>query len=277
MKIIFFGTPDFVIPVLKLLAENFEVVVVVTAPDKSAGSPIAQYAQKLDTLVLKPLQFNNEVIQQLNSLQPDLLVLAAYGKLLPQNLLDIPKYGALNLHPSLLPKYRGPSPIQAAILSGDQVSGVSIIKMDDKMDHGPVLTAKEISLSEQDTCDTLSKKMFYEGADLLIKIIPDFIAGKIKPKEQNHNLATFTKILKKEDGYFNIDNPPSPEVLDRMIRAFYPWPGVWTKWCQARKTSSCEAKIVKFYPGGLVQMEGKKPTKLEDFLRGHPNFPIKYF
>lgn len=269
MKIFFFGTPDFVVSVLQKLQENFQVMGVVTTLS-STPSPVAEYAQKQGIPV-----FTQEKLDK--NLQADLIVLAAYGKLLPQKLLDIPKFGSLNVHPSLLPKYRGPSPIQSAILNGDKTSGVTIIKMDDKMDHGPIISAKEIRLLKQDTCDTLSKKMFYEGADLLIKIIPDFINGKITPKEQDHKQATFTKIIKKENGYFNIDNPPSPEKLDKMIRAYYPWPNVWTKWYQARKTSSCKAKIkiVKFLPGGLVQMEGKKPTKLEDFLRGYPNFPIK--
>lgn len=273
MRIIFFGTPYFVIPVLEALMAHFQVVGVVTAPDKKVGrkqivtpSQVAKYAQKHNIPVFTPEKLDQKFNHELQTTNPELFIVAAYGKLLPQHLMELPKFSSLNVHPSLLPKYRGPSPIQAAILNGDKVSGVSIIKMDDKMDHGLIVYAKEITLSSTDTFETLSKKMFFEGAKLLTEIIPDFINGKITPKEQNHNLATFTKIIEKEDGYFDINNLPSHEVLDRMFRAYYPWPSAWTKW---------EGKIVKFYPEGLVQMEGKKPTKLEDFLRGYPNFPIR--
>lgn len=274
LKIIFFGTPDFVVPVLQALVEQFQVVVVVTAPDKKVGrkqiltpSPIAEFTQQHKILTFKPEKLDqNFVTYNLEPKTYDLFIVAAYGKLLPSKLLEISQYGSLNIHPSLLPKYRGPSPIQSAILNGDQVSGVSILVVDEKMDHGPVISTKEISISDTDTFETLSKKMFETGADLLIKIIPDFISGKTKPKEQDHSKATLTKIITKEDGYFDINNPPPPEQLDRMIRAYYPWPGVWTRW---------NNKIVKFLPGGLVQMEGKKATKLEDFLRGYPNFLIK--
>ncbi|OGE20292.1 methionyl-tRNA formyltransferase [Candidatus Daviesbacteria bacterium RIFCSPLOWO2_01_FULL_43_38] len=276
-RVIFFGTPDFVVPVVSALYEKDWLAGVVTAPDKKVGrkqiltsSPIKQWALKNQVPVLTADKFDQKIHSELTALNSTLFVIAAYGHLLPQFILDIPGCGSLNIHPSLLPRYRGPSPIQNAILAGDKTSGVSIIKMDEKMDHGPVLITKEISLSEQDTSETLSKKMFDVGADLLIKIIPDFITGKVKLKEQNHNQAFYTHIIKKEDGYFDINppagGPPSPEILDQIIRAYYPWPTAWTKW---------NNKIVKFLPGALVQMEGKKPMPLEDFLRGHPNFPIK--
>lgn len=271
LKIIFFGTPDFVVPVLQALVEQFQVVAVVTAPDKKVGrkqvltpSPVKEFSQ--GPCIFTPEKLDQELVEELKKLQPDLFVVAAYGKLLPSQVIEIPQYGSLNIHPSLLPKYRGPSPIQSAILNGDQVSGVSILVVDEKMDHGPVISTKEISISDIDTFDSLSKKLFEEGAKILVEIIPNFISRKIKPVEQNHQKATFTKMVTKEDGYFDINNPPSSEQLDKMIRAFYPWPNVWTKWNE---------KVVKFYPEGLVQMEGKKPIKLEDFLRGYPNFPIK--
>jgi len=219
---------------------------------------------------------------------------AAYGKIIPQFILDIPKYGALNIHPSCLPKYRGPSPIQTTILNGDKTSCITIIKMDAKMDHGPIVATREISLSEKDTFDSLSKMMFNEGAQLLTQIIPEFIEGKIQSVEQNHKNATFTKIIHKEDGYFDINNPPSPEKLDRMIRAFHPWPTVWTRWqgkivkllpscCHPERSegslssSETSSEILRSTQNDkfLVQMEGKKAVKLEDFLRGYPDFPIK--
>jgi methionyl-tRNA formyltransferase len=195
---------------------------------------------------------------------PDLIVVASYGKILPKEQIETPKYGALNVHPSLLPKYRGPSPLQAAILNGDRVSGVTILKLDEQMDHGPILAKKEVELSEDETFDSWSKKGFEIGAEMLVDLIPDYISGKLSPTSQDDTQATYCKLVKKEDGYFEIDKVP--ENLDRMIRAYYPWPGAWTKW---------NGKVVKFLPGGQVQMEGKKATDLKSFLNGYPDFPIK--
>lgn len=275
-KIIFFGTPIFAVPVLKALLTNFQVQAVVTAPDKPVGrkqiltpSPVAEYATKKNIPVLKPEKLDENFIKNhISLLDSNLFIITAYGKIIPQAILDIPKFGALNIHPSLLPKYRGPSPIQSAILNGDKVSGITIMLADKKMDHGPVVATKKIGLSDQDTFESLSKKLFEEGANLLIKIIPDFIAGKIKPIPQNDTKATYTKIITKSDGYFNLENPPSTKTLERMIRAYYPWPIAWTRW---------KGKVIKLYPDGLIQMEGKKPTKLENLLRGYPNFPMKSF
>lgn len=246
LKIVFFGTPHFVVPVLQKLTDNFQVVGVVTS--------------------LTPQKLDEEFAQKLKALQPDLITVAAYGKIIPASVLDIPKYGALNVHPSLLPKYRGASPIQAAILNGDEISGVTIIKMDASMDHGPIVSTKEVILSEKDTFETLSKIMFEAGADLLVQAIPDYIDNKIDLVVQDDAMATYCPIIKKEDGYFDINNPPPPQQLDRMVRAYYPWPTAWTKW---------RGKIVKLLPNQMVQMEGKKPTTLQDFLRGYCNFPLK--
>lgn len=284
LRVVFFGTPSFAVPVLEKLAQNFQLVGVVTAPDQKVGrkqlltpSPVKLASSEVvwrGCKVLTPAKLDKEVAEQIQSLEPDLIVVAAYGKIIPQAILDIPKYGALNIHPSALPKYRGPSPIQAAILNGDKESAMTVIKMDQEMDHGPIISTKEIILSDQDTFGSLSKKMFEEAVALLVKIIPDFVAGKIKPVAQNHAMATFCATIKKEDGYFEITNPPSAEELDRMIRAYYPWPNAWTRW-SFDSTQDKNGKIVKFYPGGLVQMEGKKPVKLADFLHGYPAFPLR--
>ncbi len=272
-RIVFFGTPDFVIPILSLLYKKGWVAGVVTATDKKVGrkqlltpSPVKKWANKNQIPVITADRFDENIISSLIALKPTLFVVAAYGHLLPQSVLDITKDNNLNVHPSLLPKYRGTSPIQNAILNGDKTSGVSIIKMDKEMDHGPVLSTREIRLSEQDTFESLSKKMFEVGADLLVEIIPDFIEGKIKLTPQNDNEATITHLIKKEDGYFDIDSPPSPLQLDRMARAYFPWPNAWTHW---------NNKVVKFYPEKVVQIEGKKPMALQEFLLGHPDFPIK--
>ncbi len=227
MKIIFLGTPDFVQPIKAELAKHFTLV---------------------DTLS-----------------EADLAVVAAYGQILTKEELNTPKYGAINVHPSLLPKYRGPSPIQQTILNGDKTSGITIIKMDEEVDHGPIIYQDSLELSDEDNFDTLSKKMFQHAAEILPKIIEDFVAGKIIPVEQDHSKATYCERLTRKSGYFPIDNPPSPETLDKMIRAYYPWPGVWTKW---------KGKIIKLHPRGVIQMEGKKPLSKKDFLNGYPDFPI---
>ena len=259
-EIVFFGSDSWSIHVLKALEDNFNVKAVVT----SSNSPVADYFKGP---ILTPQKLDQDFItNHLSFLASDLFIVASYGKIIPQSLLDIPKFGALNVHPSLLPNYRGASPVPTTILAGDKKTGVTIIKMDEKMDHGPIIITKEIKLSGQEELTTLINKLFQLGAATLVDSIPDFLAGKLSLKFQDHSKATFTKLLKKEDGYFEIYNPPDKEKLDRMIRAYSPWPGVWTKW---------NNKVVKFLPGNMLQMEGKKPTPFKVFLNNYPNFPIK--
>ncbi|QQG43134.1 MAG: methionyl-tRNA formyltransferase [Candidatus Daviesbacteria bacterium] len=260
--IVFFGSDSFVIPVLQVLEENFTVQAVVTAID----SATAKVAAKLGIPTLTPDKLDETfTAANYSLLTADLFVVASYGKILPQSLLDIPQFGSLNVHPSLLPKYRGASPVPATILAGDKKTGVTIIKMDEKMDHGPIISTKQIILSGQEDFSTLITKLFQEGVKLLVDIIPQFLAGKITSVEQDHSQATFCKLIKKEDGYFDINNPVDQKSLNRMIRAYHPWPGVWTKW---------EGKIVKFLPENRIQMEGKKPVSIKDFLNGYPDFPL---
>ena len=245
MKVIFLGTPSYVQPIKNELAKQFSLV------------------ESLE--------------------DADLAVVASYGKILTKDELNTPRYGCINVHPSLSPKYRGASPIQQAILNGDKVTGITIIKMDEEIDHGPIIYQEELGLSDNDNFDTLSKKMFHHAAEILPKIIEDFTSGKIKPKRQNHSQATYCGRLTRESGYFDINSPPSNEALDRMIRAYHPWPGVWTRW---------NGKIVKFLPSPrhpdperakqvegegsnyLLQMEGKKPLLMRDFINGYPDFPL---
>lgn len=266
ITIIFFGSDSFVIPILQSLEDNFEVSAVVTA----SNSAIANYF-KGPIFTSGKLDENFKI--QVSDFEPDLFVVASYGKIIPKTILNIPKYGALNVHPSLLPKYRGSSPVPATILNGDKTSGVTIIKLDTEIDHGPVVSTREISLSGQEILQELITKLFQVGAELLVQIIPDFVAGKIKLFPQNHSKATCTKILKKEDGYFEINKPPSPEILDRMIRAYYPWPGVWTIWKGERGKG--KGRIVKLLPNNMMQMEGKKAMPYKDFLNGYPDFPLR--
>ncbi len=263
MKVIFFGTPVFVLPVIQALKENFDLVAVVTSPNPN---PVKDYAQKNSIPVFDPDKLDEQFVDDLKKLEPDLIVVAAYGKIIPQSVLDIPKIGNLNVHPSALPKYRGASPIQSTILDGKVQTEVSIMVMDEKMDHGPIITTSVLSILPEDNTLTLSNKLFTEAAEILVDRIPDAEAEIKDAKPQDHTQATFCKLIKKEDGYFDIENPPTPEKLDRMIRAYYPWPTAWTKW---------KGKIVKLLPNKMMQMEGKKPTKLADFLRGYPDFPLK--
>lgn len=273
MKIVFFGTPEAVIPVLETLHKNFQVVGVVTSPDAPVGrkyvitpSMIAKKAEELGIKALKPKVFDGDTIKQLEAFEAEVFVVASFGHIIPKEILKIPKYGSLNIHPSKLPKYRGPSPIQTQILDGVEESAVTIISMDEEVDHGFIVSQEEFRLSDNDTFDFLHTKMFQAGGELLVRILPDLISGKITPKPQSHTEATFTQHIEKQNGYFGIENPPSPEKLNRMIRAYYPWPTAWTKW---------NGKVIKFLPGGLVQMEGKNPTQIKDFLNGHPTFPLK--
>ncbi|MBI2601001.1 hypothetical protein HYW42_03545 [Candidatus Daviesbacteria bacterium] len=228
LKVAFLGTPDFVKPIKDTLASYFNLVNQLT--------------------------------------EANLAVIAAYGKILTTQQLNAPKFGCINVHPSLLPKYRGPSPIQEAIINGDKTSGITIIKIDQEVDHGPIIYAEEFILSDQDTFESLSKKMFLRANEFLPQVIEDFMAGKIKPVPQDDSQANYCKLITKEAGYFDITTPPDGETLNRMIRAYYPWPTTWTKW---------NNKIVKFYPEGKIQMEGKKILSLKDFLNGYPDFPLK--
>jgi methionyl-tRNA formyltransferase len=281
LKVIFFGTPDFVIPVMDSIHNNFQLVGVVTTPDALVGrkqiltpSPIAQKAEELGITVFKPTQFTDSLINHLTDLSPDLFIVASYGKIIPQNILDIPKHGSINIHPSRLPLYRGASPIQSQILDGVTESAISFILMDAEMDHGPLLQTSDFTLQSCDTFQSLHYSMFKKSAEELPDVINRFTAGSLKPIEQEHTKATFCGHITRESGYFDIENPPSKEQLDRMIRAYYPWPSAWTRW---------NGKIVKFLPNSspltlhaspyLMQMEGKNPVTKKEFLNGFKDFP----
>ncbi len=263
IKVVFFGSDPWSLIVLKELEKKFNVAAVVTAPD----SAVANYFKGK---ILTPEKLDENLKSLILNLKSDLFIVASYGKIIPQEILDLPKYGSLNVHPSLLPIYRGSSPVPATILNGDKETGVTIIKMDAEMDHGPIISATKISLTGQEYFTELITKLFRLGAEILVKIIPDLVEGKIKPVAQDHEKAVYCERMKKEDGFFDLPagrqvlTPLELEKLDRMIRAYDPWPGVWTKW---------NGKIVKFYPGNRIQMEGKKILSFKDFLNGYPNFP----
>lgn len=235
------------------------------------------------------------------SKQVDLIVVGFYGKILSQKTLAIPKYGALNVHPSLLPKYRGPSPVQAAILNNETKTGVTIIFMDEKADHGPIIAAEVFKIGDRKfTTPELTKELWELGGDLLVKTIPKWVAGKIKPKEQDHKKATYTKILTKEDGH--IDWAKSAEEIERQIRAFTPWPGSFTFWENKRiniiSGDVSQLLLSQHLPTGQtfitpdrqlavqtgsgifvvnkVQIEGKSEITSREFLLGHKEIADKH-
>lgn len=251
LKIVFFGTPVYVDPILTAIEQNFDLV----------GA-------------FRTQQFNDETMEQLRNLNPDLFVVASFGKIFPESVLKIPRLGSINVHPSKLPKYRGPSPLQEQILDGVKDSAISFILMDSEVDHGPILHQEPFQILDTDTFESLCEKMFAKSAQPLTEIINSFSDGSVKGVVQDDKDATFTKLIEKEDGYFDIENPPDSQTLDRMIRAYYTWPAAWTKW---------KNKIIKFLPPEpksqssepfLVQMEGKNVTDLKSFLNGHPEFPL---
>ncbi|MGH7204027.1 MAG: methionyl-tRNA formyltransferase [Candidatus Levyibacteriota bacterium] len=282
MKIVFFGTPKEVVPVLENLTKHYDVVAVVTTPDQKLGRkqqltppPVKVFAEKQEILVLQPEQLKIENLK-LKIPQSDLIVVAAYGKIIPNEILELPKFGAINIHPSLLPKYRGPTPIQTALLNGDETSGLTFIKMDAQMDHGPILHQLPFTLEKTDTFAWLMQTKFAQAANVLPHVIDEYVSGNRKPHPQDEAQATYTKMITKEDGFIDLDNPPQFEKLDRMIRAYYPWPTVWTK----ARIKNQEVRI-KFLPSSshpelvsgsniLLQIEGRNPLSSKDFFNGYP-------
>jgi len=278
IKIIFIGTPEFGATILKTLygqhlVGEYTIPLVITATDKPAGrgnlplrSEVKQLANRFKLPVVEPANItgNRELVLKLKSISPDFYVVASYGKILPKEMLDIPKKGSLNVHPSLLPKYRGPSPIQTAILNSDKSTGVTIMKMNEKMDEGDILSTSRMRISVKDNSQSLSEKLAKLGSNLILQTIHLHFHNKLKPRIQSKKLATYSKIIKKEDGMIDWKKPP--ENLNNMIRAFYPWPGVWT---------SYHGKILKLLPEGKIQLEGKKPIDLKQFQNGHQDFTLK--
>ncbi len=234
MKVVFFGSGDFVSPVIETLKKNFDLVQILTPQDELSKAA-------------------------------DIGVIASYGRIVTKNVINSFPYGIINIHPSLLPKYRGPTPVPAQILNGDKRTGVSIIKIDEEVDHGPIIAQKEIEINDSDTSESLLKKTFKLGAKMLPKVLSNYIKGQIKISPQDDSKATFTQHLSKESGFISLQNPPSPEKLERMTRAFSPWPGVWLR------TELGEKKlIIKLLPNKKIQVEGRRPMSYKDFVNGYP-------
>jgi len=300
-RIIFFGTPSFALPTLRTLFEGpDEVIAVVTQPDREKGrgrkvlfSPVKELALQHDLTPLQPEKVKEEVFQEaLRSLQPDLIVVVAYGQILTKSILKIPKYGAVNVHASLLPKYRGAAPIAWTILNGEKVTGVTTMVMDEGMDTGDILLQAEVPIGDDETCEALHDRLASSGARLLLETVEKMKGGNIQPIPQDHSKATYAPPLKKEDGH--IDWKKEAMEIDRQIRAFNPWPGAFTKlgdqWLKIYKGEIREkAPIGKagavvwvgsdFIEVGTgkdsflireVQLEGRRRMTIREFLSGHP-------
>lgn len=300
-RIVFFGTPSFALPPLEtLIRGSDEVVAVVTQPDREKGrgrkviaSPVKEVALRKGLSILQPEKVKEVSFQEkLKGFGADLFVVAAYGQILPKTVLSLPKYGAMNIHASLLPKYRGSAPIAWAILNGEKKTGITTMLMDEGMDTGDILLQSEIPIHEDETTETLHDRLASLGAQLLSETLEKMKRGEIHPTSQDHSKATYAPMLKKEDG--QIDWTKGAEEIDRQVRAFHPWPGAYTEW---------QGQILKIYRGEVrkgkaagkagtvlwvgtdfieietgkdsyllkeVQLEGKRKMSTRDFLSGHP-------
>ena len=304
---LFFGTPQFALPSLRaLLASPYEVKAVVTRPDKPSGrgrqvanSPLKQAAIDAGLPVLQPPRLRDaEAVDTLRRLAPNFIIVAAYGLLVPPEILSLPPSGVLNVHPSLLPRHRGASPIPNAILAGDDVTGVSIMLMDEGLDTGPVLSQREVPIGPNESAHELSARLAPIAADLLLETIPDWLRGRIEPQPQRAELATYSPQLKREDG--RIDWTADARATWRQVRAMNPWPGsettlrgarlhIWRAWpltpqgaeapgtiteTRSLETSDGQedALIVSCGSGALalleLQKEGRRALPAADFARG---------
>lgn len=258
MKIVFFGTPDYVLPILNALWKYHKIVAVVTQPPKPVGrNKFMSYTPVDDWGYKRKVKIIRDISEKLP--EAELGVVAAYGQIIPQSVIGHFKYGILNIHPSLLPKYRGASPIQEAIKQGDSVTGVTIIKMDKEVDHGPIVSYFKEDILPTDTNESLRTRLFERSAEFLIELIPNYISGKVVPKEQDHKKATYTKLIKREDGYIDLKKAKGAEA-ERFVRAMSPWPGAWT-FVKVGKTQ----KRLKILNSDMVQLEGKNPVTWKQF------------
>src|SRR3990167_749556 len=256
MRIVFMGTPEFAVPSLKALVESGdEVVALVAQPDKPKGRglkpsppPTRVVAEELGIPVLQPPGIRTEAfLQELAKLRPDLICVAAYGKILPKTVLELPQFGCLNVHASLLPKYRGAAPINWAIARGEKVTGITIMQMDEGMDTGDILLTREMPIDYDDTGETLTGKLSLAGAELLLQAIAELRKGYLRPLKQDDSAATYAPMLKKEDG--GIDwGKPAGEIRNQ-IRGMLPWPGAFT---------FLNGKLIKIYKAAVAEGEGKQ-------------------
>lgn len=303
IRTVFMGTPDFSVPSLRALLDHpaFDIVGVVTQPDRRAGrgrkmqfSPVKETALAAGVPVLQPPRLREpEAFDQLAALEPELIVVTAYGQILRPNVLALPTFGCINVHASLLPRWRGASPINAAIMAGDAMTGSTIMRMDEGMDTGPILAQAAEAIRPEDTAGSLHDRLAQQGADLLIASLPCYLEGTLTPRPQDDAGATICRLLRKEQA--RIDWTQTAEQIERMVRAYDPWPGAFTIW-SGQNLKIGKARVVMpavdglIEPGAVVawqggaavgtdagllaldrvQLAGKKMLDIREFLAGRP-------
>jgi|TARA_Y100000031_G_scaffold86717_1_gene95398 methionyl-tRNA formyltransferase len=305
VRVVFMGTSEFAVPLLEQLVLNgYPIVAVYTQPDRAAGrgralvaSPVKRVAVEWGLTVVQPVSLKTpQAVKKLALFQPDVIVVASFGQILPVSVLTIPAHGGLNIHPSLLPTFRGASPIASAILYGGEFTGVSVMLLDKGMDTGPVLARAQIPISARDTIGSLSAKLSLVGAQLLLEILPRWVQGELTPQRQDESQATYTRMLGKKDG--EIDWLLSAIGIWRRVRALNPWPGCYTRW-QGKRLKITESvpfsternvnigRVAALDKGEAVfgvgtgagvlgvlkvQLEGKRVMTAAEFLRGQKEF-----
>ncbi len=299
LHLVFCGTPQFAVPTLQnLAATGFHVRLVVTQPDRPKGrglelvaSPVKEAALRLNLPVTQPdrIKANEEFRARLVALKPDAIVVVGYGRIIPQWMLDIPPLGNINLHGSLLPKYRGAAPIQWAIANGETITGVTTMRLDAGLDTGNILLQREVPIAPEDTAETLARRLAAIGADLMVETLPGLQNGTIQPRPQDNAQATLAPILKKEDALIDFSRS-AVEIFNRL-RGFQPWPGAYTKFrgknlqiLRARPAPEAAPRAELGTAGDRLivgcgdntslelldlQLEGRKPTSARDFLHGY--------
>jgi methionyl-tRNA formyltransferase len=304
VRTVFMGTPQFAVTILEsLLRSSYQVLAVYTQPDKAAGRgrpvvfpPVKKLALERQIPVIQPKTFKStEVVKGLGSFQPELIIVAAFGSILPPEVLSLPKFACLNVHASLLPRHRGPSPVANTILCGDELTGVTIMLMDTGLDTGPILAQEKLGISFMETAGSLGSKLADVGAQLLLETLPRWLEGELKPQAQDESKTTYSKLITSKDA--EIDWHLSALQLWRMVRAYNPWPSCHT-WCQGKRLRIHRAiplddegsgeigEVIALaeQPGvgvitkqgvlGLcqVQLEGKREMPVNDFVRGKRDF-----
>lgn len=304
VRTVFMGTPQFAVTILEsLLQSSYPVLAVYTQPDKPAGRgrpvvfpPVKKLALERQIPVIQPETFkSSKVVEELASFQPELIIVAAFGFILPPEVLSLPKFACLNVHPSLLPRHRGPSPVANTILCGDELTGVTIMLMDAGMDTGPILAQEKVGISFMNTTGSLSSKLADVGAKLLLETLPKWLGGELRPRAQDESQATYSKLITSKDA--EIDWNLSAVELWWRVRAYNPWPSCYT-WCQGKRLKIHKAlplgdiaegemgKVIALAepPGvgviagqgilGLcqVQLEGRHEMSVGDFIRGKRDF-----
>ena len=297
LKIVFMGTPEFSLPVLTGLIENYDVIGVVTQPDKEVGrnhevkfSPIKEIALAHNIKVIQPVKIRNEY-EEIVKLEPDMIVTCAYGQIIPKVLLDLPKYGCINVHASLLPKYRGGAPLHRVVINGESKTGITIMHMDEGMDTGDIISAREIIIENFDTVGTVHDKLSVLGKELLLDTIPSIVDGTSQRIKQNNDEATFAPVIKREDELLDF-NKTSREIYNK-IRGLNPFPVSYaildgkvmkiysSKIKENVYTTKRNGEIVRIYDDGIgvstgdseiilteIKPEGKRKMSVKDYLNG---------